>query len=125
MNDDNITPLIGIKTPSLPELEAPLLFSVALLFINHQKDVRAISFNCPPGVYPNPEWAPSLVKEASREGLRALKLETKDLSWRAPTPTEFVQISTRNPNAQASLKYKEPFSVSLEVDEEATTDKPV
>jgi hypothetical protein len=118
MNDD--IPIIGQKEPELPEVEGNFLFSVALLFINHSKEVRAISFNCPPGVYPNPEWAPTLIAEASREGLRALKLETKDLSWRKPTPTEFVQISTRNPKAQAKLKYAEPFSVQLEVDKEET-----
>jgi len=118
MNDD--IPIIGQKKPELPSIEGNMLFSVALLFVNFKKEVRAISFNCPPGVYPNPDWAPTLIAEATREGLRALKLETKDLSWRMPTPTEFVQISTRNPHAQAALKYAEPYTVQLEVDKEET-----
>lgn len=112
-------PVIQKKDPNALHVEAPILFQATLVFVNHQGQATTMSFACPPGLYPNPEYIVTLVKEAQREGLKALKLQSKDLSWRLPSPTEFVRITSQNPNLQAQSKYAEPFTVKL-VQEEAT-----
>lgn len=120
---DDVIPMIGQKKPEYPDVELPAVFSVALFFINHKREMRTISFNCPPGVYPNPEWMPTLIKEATREGARALKLETKDLSWRPLSANEFVQVTTRNTAMRANGgAYKDPYEAGLELDKEETAE---
>lgn len=107
-------PVIEKKDPNAIRIEAPVLFQASLIFVNHQGQATQLGFACPPGLYPDPDIIVELIKEAQREGLKALKLQTKDLSWRVPTPTEFVRITSGNPMLQAQKEYAEPFSVKLE-----------
>lgn len=114
------TPIIGASKPL--ELENAVLFTATLIFVNNSNQATRMGFACPPGLYPNPENIVKLVEEAQREALRALKLQTQDLSWRLPTPTEFVRITSGNQNMLAAPKYKEAFSVKLEMEQEVTND---
>lgn len=108
-------PIIKAKDPNAIQIEGPVLFTASLLFVNHQGQYTSVVFKCPPGLYPNPEYIVKLVKEAQREALKALKLETKDLSWRLPSPDEFVKLTSGGAIISVNDKWAEPYSVKLDV----------
>lgn len=114
-------PIIEKKDPNAIPIEAAVIFNASLIFTNYQGQFTTMGFACPPGLYPNPEYVVDLVTEAQREGLKALKMQTNDLSWRLPTPTEFVRFTSGNPHLQAQSKYAEPYSVKLEKEPETPT----
>lgn len=120
MNDDAL--LVQPEAPDAIGIEVPVLFTASIVLINHQGQVTRMGFSLPPGLYPNPDYLVKLVKEATRESIKALKLQSNDLSWRLPTPTEFVRITSGNNTINAKKKYQEPYSVKLEVEKEDNDD---
>ena len=110
-------PILEKKTVDAIPVEAPVVFGATLFFINGQGQVTSMAFTTPPGLYPSPEYTVKLVQEAQREGIKALKLKSQDLSWRLPTPTEFVRFTSGNQLLQANSKYSEPYSIKLETEE--------
>jgi hypothetical protein len=107
-------PIIQKKDPNAITVEAPIVFNCSLVFTNYQGQFTTMGFACPPGLYPNPEYMVELIKEAQIEAMRALKMQTNDLSWRLPTPQEFVRFTSGNAHMIANSKYAEPYSVKLE-----------
>jgi len=108
------------------QLELPVKFSCRLVFTNHQRQFTEMEFTMPPGVYPNPDWLPTLIGECQREALKALKLQTKDLSWRKPSIREFIEYTTGKPASPAEfeLGWVEPYTSQLDLglDDEAGND---
>lgn len=109
-------PILEKKDPNAIPIEVAALFKVTLIAVNSTGEVRTLDFSMPPGLYPNPAWTVELVKETQRESLRALKLQTQDLSWRLPSPTEFVRITSGNPLLTAQRDYKEPYTVQMDTE---------
>lgn len=114
-------PIIEKKTTDAIPVEVAAVFGATLFFVNGQGQATSMAFSTPPGLYPNPTWVVKLLEEAQREGLKALKLQTKDLSWRLPTPTEFVRMTSGNQVIQANSKYSDAYSVNLELEKETPT----
>ena len=115
---DNEIPIIGKAKQLDVSLEVPATFSTTLYFINHSGEGTAMDFALPPGVYPNPRWLEKLITEACRNALKTLKLSTKDLSWRKPTPTEFMKM-TAGPTAAKytfNTKWIEPYTNNMDID---------
>lgn len=115
MNVDGV-PIIGMNKVSKPihvELELPALFSCQVFFINGRGEMLAASFNLPPGVYPNKDWVEKLVRKEYNKCLKDLKLNTKDLSWRKPTPHEFVKATAGGAPVTVVKEWKEPFTVKF------------
>lgn len=112
MNDD--TPILGQV-----KLEVAALVQIQLLFIDKQGNTSRLAFMAPPGLYPG-TWLPTLVEEAQREALKALKLKTNDLTWRIPTPAEFCRITANDqvPN-NLNLYWQPAYSVKLDLETEA------
>lgn len=100
------------------KLEIAAKFFCNLVFVNHQKQFTEMQFSMPPGVHPHPDWLPELLNECYREGVKALKLQTKDLSWRRPSISEFLEYTTGervDPN-KFHMKWVEPYGAGLEMD---------
>lgn len=124
MNDNEFAaavPILQKTDANTIRLETACVFNATMVFVNHLGTVTRMGFTLPPGLFPNPKYIPKLIKEGQREALKALKLETKDLSWRLPTPTEFVRITTSNPSLLAYREWAEPYTVEL-LDEEEPGD---
>ena len=103
------------------KIEVAALFSAMLYFVcPNTKETKRMMFDLPPGVHPNPEWLPKLIKETQREAIKALKLDTKDLSWRLPTPNEFVQLTTGNTALNVEKKWAEPYEGGVILEEETS-----
>jgi len=115
LNDTNI-PIIGEAKPEAVELEVPALFTVQLWFINHQQQYTYVDYRLPPGLYPNPAWIEHVVETTYRNSLKALKLSTKDLSWRKCTPEEFVKATSGGVQVDVAKKWSKPFTVAMEID---------
>jgi len=118
VSPDNEIPIIGAKKKRELQLEIPALFVLQLFFINHSGEGTKMEFSLPPGVYPNARWLETLVKDATRNALKTLKLSTKDLSWRKPTPAEFLRM-TAGPASEGykvESKWLEPYSNPMEID---------
>ena len=114
----NEIPIIGKKKKEEVHLEAPITFAVTLWFTNHTGEMTKMEFNLPGGVYPNARWLEKLIKQASRGALKSLKMSTKDLSWRIPTPAEFFKV-TAGPQAKDYMpkaKWQEPYSNPMDVE---------
>jgi len=103
-------PIIGEPKPVELSLEVPALFQVKLLFINHQGEFTSIDYALPPGIYPCEKWLNTLVDGVYRNSLKALKLSTKDLSWRKCTPKEFVDATSGGVQVKVGHKWAEPYS---------------
>jgi hypothetical protein len=117
MDDSNI-PIIGAPKPVEVQLEVPALFSVKLVFINHMGEYTSVDYALPPGVYPAEAWLEKLVEGTYRQSLKALKLSTKDLSWRKCTPHEFVKATSGGVEVKVAPKWSEAFASgkTLEID---------
>jgi hypothetical protein len=111
---DTDTPILGQV-----KLEVAAMFQAQLLFVDNKGNRSAMAFMAPPGIYPG-RWLQTLVEEAQREGIKALKLKTSDLSWRLPTPKEFCEITANGqiPN-NLNLSWQPAFSVKLDIEDEA------
>lgn len=107
-------PILEKKPDNLIRVEAPVLFQTNLVFVNGQGETNVMLFSCPPGLWPNPKYIVDLITATQQDALTALKLQTKDLTWRLPTPTEFVRITANNPTLHAEKEWSAPFSVELE-----------
>lgn len=103
-------PIIGAPKPVEVQLEVPALFSVKLIFINHMGEYTSVDYALPPGVYPAEAWLDKLVEGTYRQSLKALKLSTKDLSWRKCTPKEFVDATSGGVQVKVAHKWAEPYS---------------
>jgi len=99
------------------KLEINAKFFCTMVFVTSHKEFMEMEFQMPMGVYPDPEWLPDLMKECSREALKALKLQTKNLSWRKPTVGEFIEYTTGElPDFNKfEDKWQEPYSAQLEL----------
>jgi hypothetical protein len=115
-NDNHL--LIQPEAPDAIGLECPILFTGSIVLVNHSGKHVKMGFGLPPGLYPNPEYLEKLLKETIREAIKALKMQTTDLSWRLPTPQEFVNITSGGTAIKAKKKWQEPYSVKLEFEEE-------
>lgn len=107
--DGNGAPLVNTESVVEVELEIPATFRTQLVFINHAGQYTTVEFGLPPGVYPNPQWMPKLLEGAYRNSLKTLKISTKDLSWRKPTPLEFVRATAGGQPVKVETKYAEPY----------------
>ena len=112
--DDTSIPIIE-KKPETPEfkLELPALFQATIYFINGKCKVAPFNFAMPPGVYPG-TWLPKLVEDASKTALQQLKVASRDITWRKPTPAEFVKITAPGQQLNLNKEWQEPYSVELE-----------
>jgi hypothetical protein len=104
---------------SHPKIEAPLMFNVTLYFINHMSSMVSMIFELPAGLYPEKERTLALIQEAQKEGLKTLKIKSKDLTWRLPHANEFILHSTGGAVTHAfGGKYQEPYTVKVDLAED-------
>ena len=116
MSNDNDIPIIGEPKPIGVKLELPATFSITLWFINHSGQYTNVQYSLPPGVYPNPKWLEKLIKDSYRESLTTLKMSTSDLSWRKPTPQEFVTATAGGANVKAFSKWVDAYSSEFTIE---------
>lgn len=99
-----------------PRIEAPVIWACRMFLVNNQGNFVEMTMDYSPGVYPHKPFAVPTVEDAFKQALKALKLKTKDLTWRVPTANEFVTFTSSGKVTHAfASKYQEPYTVTLEL----------